>query len=200
MLPLSFFTDFPIIHDPNVKLEPRDQRLSPCLPNFGPYRDPVMTTPSPQPYLSPSPLTINNLMPNGNNPQMPPMMNIFMPTQQQPQQNLMNNFNNSYIPNITAAVPQTTASLMNQPSTSYVQPSLMMANHQNNNLMYGGTTSTAFHDLGLMNQPKATLVSNFNSDQIMLSNLPSDLMNIDNLSGDLKALSFSELLRNEKDA
>lgn len=191
---ISYSTDVPTIQDANVKLEPRDQlqqRLSPCLPNFGPYRDPVMTTPSPQPNLSPSPLTINNLMPNLQ-------MNYFVPNppqQQQQQNSFMNNFN--YIPNITTSIAAPTTSLMDQPTTSYT-PSLMMVNHQQNG-MSGGTTSTAYQDLGLMSRPNATQVPSINSDQFMFSNISADLMNIDNLSGDLKGLSFSDLLKNDKD-
>lgn len=132
-------------------------------------------------------------MQNGNIP----MMNIFVTNQPQQQQqtNLMNNFN--YVPNITTSIAAPTHSLMDQPSTSYT-PSLMMANQQNN-AMCGGTTSSAYQDLGLMNKPSATLVPNINSDQFMFSNLSADLMNIDNLSGDLKALSFSDLLKNDRD-
>lgn len=169
-----------------MKIEPRDQNVSPYDFAAAGYRDPSQATPSPQPPQALSPqifqLPFNNnnssstILQNqlqGRN-QLPPMQNSFQHLQQTTQ---------VYTPNILS-----TSTFGNQ-ATTWTNNGDPLFNQGFN--AHTQITSPIFSDFVT---PPTNVTQSFDVSMLPTS---SNLMDLDlsNLSGELKHLSVSDLLK-----
>lgn len=175
--------NFQVIKEQPVKLEPREQNVSPYdFSGAGPYRDTAQATPSPQPPQALSPqifMSYNNVGNAGilqnqlqGTRQLPPMQNNF----QQPM----------YTPNIQSASP-----FNNGNQTPWNNGDPVMNQYFSNSAQ---TTSPMFVDF--LTPPTNIVTQQFDSS--MHPNNSSNMLDLDilnNLSGDLKQLSVSDLLK-----
>lgn len=185
---------FKTINDQAVKLEPRDQSISPFQLHPGNYRETSQATPSPQPISppmfvqgSPSPSPYQQTNNNGHILQNTLQATRITPNfQQQPQ------VNPSFTPNIATTFGNGTSAIWSNPNGN--DASASRAYNFNNNMQ---TTASAIFSQAMAPPPtnqNITQTFNITSEPMTNSSILIDLDNqlLNNLSGDLQSLSFSD--------
>lgn len=189
---------FKVINDQAVKLEPRDQSVSPFQLHPGNYRDTAQATPSPQPlsppmftHISPSPSpyqqqnNVGNILQNQlQGSRVTPMPSNFL---QQPQANQI------FTPNIltTPAFASGSSAIWTN-NLNGSEATASRAYNFSNNMQ----TSAIFSQPMAPTPINQNITQNFNipSEPMTNSSILIDLDNqlLNNLSGDLQSLSFSD--------